>query len=504
MKKDAITIQNELEELKKQVAHWKEKYYQIIEQFKLAQQQQYSSSSEKNVLQEELFDEADAPIEEDIPDQKEITVAEHKRTSKPKRPVIPDHFPREVIEHDIPETEKQCTCGCRKERFGEEISEQLDVIPPQFKVIQHVRPKYVCKQCEENISIAPMPNVLLPKSIAASGLVAYTIVAKYIDHLPLYRQEAIWARYGLNIPRNTSCGWIMKASELCEPLIEVLKEDIIASHYIQADETPVQVLKEATQANTKKSYMWVFRGNVPNKTAIYYEYQATRQGLHAKNFLSEFKGYLQTDGYKGYDWVDDTEHITHLGCMTHARRPFAQLVKLAKKTGKAHQAVAFIKQLYAIEKHARENNLLFGERYQLRLEKSKPILDKLKVWLDKTVSGASIKGKLGNAIQYMLDRWDELTNYLKAGYLEIDNNWVENDIRPFAIGKKNWLFAGSPRGAKAGANFYSLIMTCKANGIDPYQYLNYLFNHLRECSTEDDFRKLLPYNVAPEKLAKSI
>jgi len=302
---------------------WKDKYHLLLEQFKLAQQKRFASSSEKCPAQDELFDEADAPI----PDEsKQITssinIAEHQRQqkNKPKRTAIPEHFDREQIVYDIPDEDKICVCGCEKKRMGEEISEQMEVIPPQFKVLQHVRPKYACKSCNsqggsgEGVTIAPMPKLFLPKCMAGPSLVAYTVTNKYIDHLPLYRQEAIWNRHGFKLPRNTLCGWVMKAYEQVEPLIALLKEDIILSGYIQADETPVQVMHEKNRRNQQKSFMWVYRGNAPpNYTAIVYEYQSTREGRHAKTFLEHFQGYLQTDGYKGYDWVNEIDTIIHLG-----------------------------------------------------------------------------------------------------------------------------------------------------------------------------------------------
>lgn len=494
-------LENQIHQLKTESDVWKAKYDYLCEQFKLAQQQRYAHSTEAHVLQDDMFDEADLTENEEAAEEKSVTIAAHHRSQHPKRQSLPENFPREVITYDISDEEKQCDCcGQLKQRFGETVTEQLDVIPPQFKVLKHVRPKYACKHCTDGVSIAPMPILFLPKSIAAPGLVAYTITNKYIDHVPLYRQEQIWDRYGVPIPRNTSCGWVMSAASQCEPLITVMKDDILASGYIQADETTVQVLKEPERKNERKSYMWIYRGNAPNKISVIFDYQETRAGAHAREFLSSFNGYLQTDGYKGYDWVDSDKNIIHLGCMAHARRPFAQLVKLAKQSGKAHQAVAFIQKLYRIEDNIR--GLSPDARKAIREKEAIPILDKLKAWLNKSSQNTPLKSKLGEGIAYMLKRWQLLTNYLLDGRLEIDNNWVENSIRPFAIGRKNWLFAGSPRGAKAGATLYSLIMTCKANDIDPFRYLNYIFNHIPQCNTPDDYRALLPYNISPEKLIK--
>lgn len=423
--------------------------------------------------------------------------------SKPKRRPLPENLPREIVIHDISEAEKICECGGQKERFGEEMTEQLEVVPPKLKVIQHIRPKYSCKQCQIGVSIAPMPHLLLPKSMATPSLVSFTLISKYVDHTPLYRQEGIWKRYGIDIARNTMCGWLMTVAELCEPLWHELRKFILSNDYIQADETPVQVMQEPGRKNTQKSFMWIYRGGNLRRHAVIYDYHETRAGECARQFLQGFKGYLQTDGYKGYDWTEKIAEITHLGCMAHARRPFANLVKMIKKPGKAHQVLALITKLYAIEKEARENNLGPDQRKRLRLEKSKPTLDKLKEWLDKSVRGSPPQGILGKGIDYLLKRWDELNHYLKDGRLEIDNNLVENDIRPFALGKKNWVMMGSPRGARAGVVFYSLIMTCKANKMEPFAYFNYMLQHIRECKSQEDYRALLPYNITPELLTLS-
>ena len=376
--KDALILaqQEEIERLNA-------RYLRVLEQFKLAQLRKYARSSESDVLQLELqFDEADSVPAEELPKEEDNTITVTYTRSKPKRRPLPDNLPREVIEHDVPTHEKQCACGCLKQRIGEEVTEQLDVIPAQLKVIQHVRPKYACNRCDEGVAIAPMPTLFLPKSMAAPSLVSYTIISKYQDHLPLYRQEKIWQRMGIEIPRNTVCGWIMAAAEVCMPMRSALMKSLIASGYIQADETPLQVMDEPNRKNTSLSYMWLYRSAIPDKPVVLFDYRETRQACWPKEILCDFKGHLQTDGYKGYDWVDRESDIIHLGCMAHARRPFAELVKLAKKTvGKSHQAVAYFQKLYAIEKIAREGKFTHEQRYQLRMEKAKPILEEMKGWL---------------------------------------------------------------------------------------------------------------------------
>ena len=481
--------------LREENAALRQQYIRVLEQFKLAQQRKFSPSSESNVLQMELpFDEADAVPTEELPKEDSTITVTYTR-NKPKRRTLPDDLPREVIEYDISDADKQCDCGCLKQRIGEEITEQLEIIPAQLKVIQHVRPKYACNRCDEGVSIAPMPMLFLPKSMATPSLVAHTIVSKYHDHLPLYRQEKIWQRMGVDIARNTVCGWLMATAEVCAPMRGALINTLLSSSYVQADETPLQVMDEPNRKNTSLSYMWLYRTSKPDKNVIVFDYRETRQAAWPKEMLNGFKGYLQTDGYKGYDWVDDDPNIIHLGCMAHARRPFAELVKLTKTTGKSHQAIAYFQKLYAIEKIARDGKYTPEQRFNLRLEKSRPILEEMKAWLDQSRRHAAPQSKLSNALIYMHDRWQELTNYLTDGTLEIDNNGAENQIRPFALGRKNWLFSGSPRGAYASALFYSLIATAVANAWNPFDYLRYLFENIRNCITQDDYANLLPCNI---------
>jgi transposase len=479
---------------KVELASYKEKYARLIEEIRLARQQRFSPSSEKNILQSDLFDEAGVELPDEVKaqiEEDEVPVASYKLKKGTGRRPLPDYLSREVVVHDIPEADKICGCGEQLVRIGEEISEQLKYIPAKINVIQHVRPKYACKPCQENVKIAPMPMLLLPKSIATPELVAHTIISKYCDHIPLYRQESIWQRLEFDIPRSSLCGWILKVAELCEPLVKLLQKNIIAYDYAQADETTVQVLDEVGRDNQTKSYMWCYRGG-GDKPSIVYDYQETRGGYHAQQFLAGFKGYLQSDAYSGYNWVEDNQNMTPVGCHAHARRPFAELAKLSKDTGLAVEAVRFYRKLYAVEKTARENHLLADARYQLRQEKSKPVLDAFKIWLDHYQTKTSEQAKIGKAIRYCLNHWTELNNFLKDGRIEIDNNLIENAIRPFALGRKNWLFMGSPSGAKSGATFYSLIETCKANNIEPYRYFCTMLNRIRKCITDDDYCKLLP------------
>ncbi len=489
-----LQLQEVLHQNKCELSLYKEKYAGLLEEIRLAKQRYFAPSSEKG-LQADLFDEAGIELSDEVKEQlnEVVEVESYVRKKHPVRQALPDYLPRETIVHDISDSEKICACGEHLVRIGEEVSEQLKYIPAQISVIQHVRPKYACKPCQENVKIAPMPLLLLPKSIATPELVANIIISKYQDHLPLYRQEAIWKRMEIDLPRSSLCGWVLKTAELCEPLISLLKKIIMKDSYVQADETTVQVLNEVGRDNQTKSYMWVYRGG-GNHHCIVYEYQETRGGYHAKKFLSGFKGYLQSDAFSGYNWAreESCKEIISVGCHAHARRPFAELAKAHKTSGLAHETLIFYKKLYAIEKEAREKQFSSEARHDLRQQKSIPILKVFKEWLDHHLVKTSEQAAIGKAIRYCLSNWIELTNYLKDGRIEIDNNLVENAIRPFALGRKNWLFSGSPAGAKAGATFYSLIETCKLNNVDSYKYLCVMLNRIRHCVNDEDYTKLLP------------
>jgi len=496
LKKIILSLELELSETASATAAWKEKYHRILEEWRLSNQRTFAPSSEKNSFQPDLFDEAGVELPDDVKAtlDEDIEVKGHIRKKHSPRRALPPELPREIITLDISDEEKKCECGHEMERIGEEATEQLKFIPASISVIRHVRPQYACKSCQQGVRIAKMPVLLLPKTMATPELIAHTIISKYVDHLPLHRQEAIWERTGIHLPKSSLCGWVIKAAEICQPLINLLQKDIISCSYAQADETTVQVMNEVGRSNTTKSYMWVYHG-CNRKPSIVFDYQETRAGAHAKQFLQGFSGCLQTDAYSGYNWTDEESRIFSAGCMAHARRPFAELAKLTKNSGLAYDALKFFRKLYEIEKQAREKNLSSEMRYQIRQESAVPILDAFRKWLDHQVPKSSEQGKIGRAIRYCITHWNSLIYYLKDGNIEIDNNRVENLIRPFAVGRKNWLFSGSPSGAKAGAILYSLIATCKANQIDPWQYFITMLHKIRLCVSEDDYKKLLPQNI---------
>lgn len=442
---------------------------------------------------------------------KDIVIEAHTRKKRGRKP-LPEDLPRVEVIHDIPEEEKHCACGGERTCFGREVCEKLDYTPAKLRVIRHIRLKYACKDCEgveddgPTVRIAPPVVQLIPKSIATEGLLAHVVVSKFADGLPIYRQQKIFARNGVHLSRATLAGWVIQASRKCVPILELLKKEIRSGPLINIDESPLQVLKEPGRKNTTKSYMWVFCGGRPDRKAIVYQYHPTRSGQVPVNFLAGYRGYVQSDAFAGYEQVARKDGIVHMGCWIHARRNFMDVVKARKKNrggkvsakGLADEALDFIGNLYGIEKWAKERELSHDEIYQLRQLESKPILEKFKLWLWASQPLTPPKGLLGKAIQYALNNWKKLIVYIEDGRLKPDNNIPENALRPFVLGRKNWLFAGAPQGAEASAMFFSLIETAKANGHEPYAYLRYIFEKLPLVKTDEAYKELLPWNLSPE------
>jgi transposase len=466
-----------------------------------------SEKTPKDDGQMSLFDmpEPELPILEE--EEEEVTIGEHTRKKRGRKP-LPADLPRIEVKHELSEDERRCNCGCLKERIGQEESEQLDYIPAKVRVIRNIRYKYACKNCEgveddgPTVSIARMPDQIIPKSIATPGLLAHILTAKFADALPFYRQEKQFSRIGIDLARSTMCHWAMKVVGACEILLDMMRDDIIAGPMIGIDETPLQVLKGPRKS---KSYMWIFRGGPPDKTILLFQYHPSRSGDAASVFLKDYKGIVQTDGYGGYDFLDGKKDIVHVGCWVHARRKFKEVTKAAgnktSATGNAGSALKYISKLYKIEKEAIQNKLSPEQIYDQRQSLAVPILNEFKKWLDARVGKVPPKSLLGKAINYTLSQWDRLIQYTIDGIIRPDNNLVENAIRPFVIGRKNWLFSDTVRGAEASAAIYSLIETAKSNGLEPYWYLKFLFEHLPEAMTTEDFQALLPYNIDTAKLA---
>ena len=486
-------LQVRISEQEAQLQARAERIRQLEEIIRTFQRKTFSSSSEQtSAAQLGLFNEAEEIETAQAP---EVTVKPHTRQRR-GRPALPPELPREEIIHDLPEADKVCPHdGTALEQIGEETSEQLDIIPASVKVIRHVRLKYACPCCQQHVATAAKPAQPLGKSIAAPGLLAYIATAKYVDALPLYRQTQQFARLGVEIDRTTLANWMVKCGELIQPLINRLGELVLDHPVIGMDETTVQVLDEPDKSAQSRSYMWVMGAGPPGQRLLVYHYEPSRSGDVPLERLEGFDGALMADGYAGYGAACRTHGITRLGCWAHARRKFFDAAKSQPKgkTGRPDQALAMINKLYLVERQARE--LDPEQRHQLRQEKAKPVIDQLEAWLTKTLPRVAPKTALGKALHYLQAQWPELVRYLEDGRYPIDNNVIENAIRPFAIGRKNWLFSKTQAGARASANLYSLIETAKGHGIEPYAYLRHVFKELPLAETVDDIDALLPNAV---------
>lgn len=489
-----------------QADHYEDEIQRLREQLKLLLAKRFGPSSEKvSPDQLGLFNEAESEartLPEAEPGES-VPVAAHARKRGGRKP-LPDYLPRVRIEHDLPEAQKTCSCGCSLTRIGEESSEQLDIVPAQVRVLQHVRLKYACKGCEETIRTAPVPAHPIPKSNASPGLLAHIAVAKYQDALPLARQEKILQRAGVDIPRATLAGWMIKLALLLAPMIAQLRAGLLAYDIVQMDETRIQVLKEAGRSASSHSYIWVQRGGPPHQPIVLFHYDPSRGRAVAEELLAGFAGYLQSDGFEVYaSLAARCADIRLTGCFAHARRKFkealaAQDKKTRGKGGKAQMGLAFIQKLYALEKRLKD--LAPEQRAGGRRRQAEPILAELHAWLEKSLPEVPPSTLTGKALAYLHKQWPKLIGYLDDGRLAIDNNACERVIRPFVIGRRNWLFADTPNGADASATLYSIIETAKVNGHEPYRYLRYLFTELPKASSPQQVAQLLPFNVAPQDI----
>ena len=410
---------------------------------------------------------------------------------------LPPELPRITVNHDLPDAEKVCPKdGSALHRIGEVVSEQLDIVPMRIQVIRHVRHSYGCRCCGESVKTAALPNQPIPQSMASAGTLAHLAVSKYAEHLPLYRQEQILKRHGLDITRATLAQWMLDLGELVTPLVNLLQDHLLEGSLIQMDETPVQVLKEDGKPATSRSYMWVRRGGPPAHPIILFDYHPSRSGQVAQQLLEGYTGILQTDGYGGYDAVGQLPHIVHAGCIAHARRKFVETVqslpKAAQAKSEANQAILFIGKLYDIEREMKDAD--HEARQAARDERSRPVLTQLRQWLESTAPAVPPGSLFGKALHYLHSQWPNLILYVEDGRIPIDTNLVENAIRPFALGRRNWLFSATPKGATASARLFSLIETAKASRIEPYRYLHDVFTKLPQARTVEDYEQLLPWN----------
>jgi transposase len=398
--------------------------------------------------------------------RKPVGATDKSRSHRNGRVPLRAHLPRERIEYHPPKEELICSCcGQAKQIMGEEITEELDYVPASFVVRQHVRLKYVCKHCQEGVVIADLPARPIEKGRPGTGLLAHVLTSKFADHLPLHRQEGIFRRHEVDIHRSTMCDWVRDSAHLLSPIVHYMKQLIRLSKIINTDDTPVPVL-DGSRTQTRKGYLWAYIGD--KRTAVF-DYTPTHSRDGPVAFLGDYGGYIQADAYKGYDAFFETGNATEVGCWAHTRRRFYEACTTDPRC--AHEMLALIGKLYDVERQAKENKLDVPAIKTLRQQDSKPILDEIHTRLNDWSIELLPKSPIGQAVSYAPTQWEALNRYLDDGDLDIDNNLSERVLRIVAIGRRNWMFAGSDAGAERAAIIYSLVATCKLCHIDPFAYL---------------------------------
>jgi transposase len=503
---DSLTpeqLEQQNKKLEQQITELSAKLKWYEEQFRLVQHKRFGASSEKthpDQLELSLFNEAEVlatpPGEE--PPMEKVTYERRKRAGKREEDL--SDLPVETVVYQLEEGEQTCACcGGSLHEMTTETRSEIAIVPPQVKVVRHVRQVYACRHCERHelqtpIITAPMPKPVYPGSLASPSILAHVLCQKYVESLPLYRQEQQFARLGYTLSRQTMANWMIYGAETwLSPLYDAMKAYLLRQDVLHADETTLQVLREPGKSAEATSYLWLYRTGRDVSPAVLYEYQRTRGGEHPRNFLAGFTGYLHVDGYAGYHKVAKVKLV---GCWAHARRKFDEALKAAPpETGQlgsvAGQGLAYCNQLYAIERELADMSP--EDRHAERQKRSVPVLETYAAWLKQQRSRTLPKSLTGQAIAYSLNQWEKLTAFLEDGRLELDNNRSERSIKPFVIGRKNWMFANTPRGAKASATIYSLIETAKENGLHPYNYLKHLFEQVPQLPGPLDAESLEPF-----------
>ena len=460
----------------------------VLKRWKFGRSREQLDAGQASLL-DETIDADIAAIEQELQALAPPDKAAKEPRQQPKRAALPPELPRVELHHEPDST--TCSCGCQLKRIGEDISEKLDYTPGVLTVQRHVRGKWACSECQ-TLRQAPVPAQIIDKGLPTSGLLAQVLVAKYSDHLPLYRQETIFGRSGYAIARSTLAQWVGVCGVQLQPLVDALKTAMFRSAVLHADETPVAMLKPGNE-KTHRAYLWAYApGAFDDLKAVVYDFCESRAGEHARAFLGDWSGGLVCDDFGGYK-ASFGAAITEVGCMAHARRKFFDLC-VSNKSEIAKQALTYIAQLYDVEREVK--HLSADERGRIRIHQSKPLVDALHQWMLLQRQRITDGTATAKALDYSLKRWVALTRFVQDGRLPIDNNWIENQIRPIAIGRGNWLFAGSLRAGQRAGAVMSLIQSAKLNGHDPYAYLK---DVLARLPTQKNSRieELLPHRWTP-------
>jgi len=510
----AAVLERQVEELKKSnkakddlIASQAAKIQHLQYELMLALHRMWSRSSEKFQPQGPLlFDEP--ALQTPAATKEPVGGQEAEKPSKRGRKPLSPKLPRVEHPHDLAEADRMCRCGRCMVKIGEDYSEKLAMIPAQVWVERHIYSKYACPdancpcstdESRPGVLTAPGPLPLIARSIVTAGLLAHIWTAKFCDHLPFYRQEVGFQRIEADISRQDMVNWTMRVSGELEPLMELIENTIREGPLIQMDETPVTVLKLDATGRHGQGYMWLARGGTKEKKAVRYRFAPGRGSKHAKAFLGSFGGYLQSDAFSAYDVVAQDGSVIQVGCWAHARRKFFEAQKVAPSV-LTKDAIGRIKKLYELEDQCREQarleNLVEKAFLELRKAMIRPYLEGLKKWLDDTAAATLPSGPAGKALAYTVGQWDKLIRFLEHPWLTPDNNRAENAIRPFVVGRKNWLFHGNEEGAQASCRVYTLIETAKMNGLEPWAYLKNLLEELPSVRLSGDWVSLLPWNRA--------
>jgi len=509
MRNDEILAENSA--LKAEVAELKQQVSWLMEQLNLSKRRQFGASSEKSEYdQGTLFNEAE--ISADLtawePDIEEVKAYRRKKSRNAYDRLPPD-LPVEVVEYELPEDERICPdCGEALHVMGRETREELKLVPAKAVIRRHVRHVYACRNCEKNAEQVPfvkarMPEGVIKGSFASPEAVAHIASQKFVMGIPLYRQEQEWERNGILLSRQTMSNWLIRcAGDWLKPIYDRLHELLIAGQVLHADETTLQVLHEPGKTAQSKSYMWLYRTSGDAKyPIILYDYQPSREGKHPAEFLRKFEGFVHTDGYAEYHRKLPKE-ITVVGCWAHCRRKFDEALKTIpekdRASSRAWQGKRFCDRLFDLEKEfaglSSDDN--FKARCHARTERSKPVMAEFFFWAEEMEKVILPKTLLGQALRYALDQKLWLERVLLDGRLELSNNRAERSIKPFVIGRKNWLFSNTPKGAAASSIIYSLIETAKENGLNPYEYLTAVFSMAPNLPDNDSLDSLLPWNLS--------
>ncbi|MCP4159859.1 MAG: IS66 family transposase [Deltaproteobacteria bacterium] len=499
---------NENDNLKNEVSNLTTEI-SILKKYIFARKNEKWTKEDKEKSQ--TFDEVENTDAEDS-DQKDKNDSDSvKKESKDKkktgRKPLPASIPRKKVVFDIEDDESLCPCcGKKRPQMGSSSAEELEFLRAQILVKEYITKKYGACSCNGFQSNMELPQVIeakaparfIPGSIASPSLVAQIVVSKFVDGIPLYRQERIFKRIDIEISRQNMSNWCLTASRKCGDILEQMREIAINGTMINMDETTVQVLKENNREPNSKSYMWVMVGGSVEKKVVLFNYSPTRKQEKPLTLLEGFKGILQTDGYAAYNKAVKEYGLWHVGCLTHARRKFYKLAEVTKKKGKAHKGVEFFTRLYKIETKLKMESLSPEDFLKKRRKLAIPIWQEFHKWLTDISKKIAPGSKLDLAINYSLNQYKNLVRYLRYPEISPDNNIAENAIRPFCVGRKNWLFNITPRGAHSSAALYSLIETAKANKVEPDLYLNYIFSEIPKITDKTDLDALMPWNM-PQK-----